>query len=227
MSEINQIATELHRKINDENLNFYENIEINRFSEFAKIIGLDKGVDIEEIFHLIKDTEVIAEIGAGYGRAINAILDRGYTGKVYAVERVAHLASYMCHHFANKDSVNILQDDVKKLSLPEKVNAVLWIWSGILELSLSEQQEALIRIKTQLKPHGRVILETPYQDVKFIGKKSNDNYIRFETEWGKIEAYLSTYEDIKQISKKAGFNNVEQLLYKTATDLTRVFYILS
>lgn len=227
MTENRQITPELHRKINDENLKFYENIEINRFTEFAKIIGLDKGIDIDKIFYLIKKSEVIAEIGAGYGRAIDVISKKGYKGKIYAVERVAHLVSYMSHHFANNDSINILQDDVKKLTLPEKVDTILWIWSGILELSLIEQEEALLQIKTQLKPNGSVILETPYQEVKFIGKKSTDNFIRFETEWGKIEAYLSTYDDIKQISKKAGFHNVEQILYKTATDLTRVFYVLS
>jgi|GEM_PF-969044 len=221
-----EIPTTLHKKINDTNLSFYEKIEIDRFHEFAKIIGLENGIDIKSIYHIIENNEVIAEVGAGYGRAINALIDSGFSGKIYGVERVSHLVSYMSHHFASNDSVEILQDDVKKITLPEQVDTILWIWSGILELSLIEQQEALIQLKKHLKPEGKIILETPYEDVKFIGKKSNDNYIRFETDWGKIEAYLSTYDDIKAISKKAGFNKLEKRLYKTEADLTRVFYIL-
>lgn len=227
MPSSQEIASTVTKKINDTNLYFYEKIEIDRFHEFAKIIGLEKGIDIKSIYHLVENDEVIAEVGAGYGRAINALLESGFNGKIYGVERVTHLVSYMSHYYADDTKVDILQDDVKKLSLPEQVDTILWIWSGILELSLIEQQEALIQLRQYLKTAGKVILETPYQEVKYIGKKSNDNFIRFETDWGKIEAYLSTYDDIKAISKKAGFNKLDKILYKTETDLTRIFYILS
>ncbi len=218
---------EFERKINDENLGFYQKIEIERFSEFAKIIGLETGVDIDEIYEIIKKDKVLVEIGAGYGRAIQALLKKGFKERVYAVERVNHLVNYMRHLFVEQENVKLILKDVKYLKLPEKADTILWVWSGILELSLKEQEEALLQLKEQLKPHGKIIIETPYQDVKFIGKKSTDNYIRFETDWGKIEAYLSTFQDIKLMSEKVCFNKLEKKLYKTNKDLTRVFYILS
>ena len=222
-----QPTLEIDRKINDKNLGFYEKIEIERFSEFAKIIGLDTGIDIKEIYSYLKNDNTIIEIGAGYGRAIKALIENGFKGNVYAVERVHHLVTYMRHSFAENDNVKLIQGDVKCLEIPEKADTILWVWSGILELSLKEQELALLQIKKYLKPKGKIIVETPYQDVKFIGKKSDDNYIRFETDWGKIEAYLSTQQDIKSMSKKIGLNNLEQKLYKTNKDVTRVFYILS
>lgn len=223
----NQPTLILDRKINDENLVFYQKIEIERFSEFAKIIGLETGIDIREIYDFVKHDNTIVEIGAGYGRAVKALIDNGFQNKIYAVERVEHLVNYMRHFFAENENVKFIQSDVKYLQLPEKADTILWVWSGILELSLQEQELALIQLKKHLNPNGKIIIETPYQEVKFIGEQSKDNYIRFETDWGKIEAYLSTYQDIDTMSKKVGFRKIEQKLYKTAKNLTRVFYILS
>ena len=227
MAETHQLEFNHLKKINDSNLSFYEKIDINRFSEFAKIIGLQNGVDINAIYDELTDSKVIAEIGAGYGRAIQAILNNGFNNKIYAVERVTHLVSFMKHQFAEYENVNIIHDDVKKLQLPEKVDRFLWIWSGIMELSLIEQEHALSNLKKQLKPGGKIILETPYENVKFIGKKSTDNFVKFETNWGKLEAYLSTYEELQIICEKTGFKSINTKLYNTESDLTRIFYILN
>ncbi|MEM1138140.1 MAG: class I SAM-dependent methyltransferase [Bacteroidota bacterium] len=226
MIEHEQIQIDKSKKINDANLEFYQNIDVGRFKEFAEIIGLKNGIDIRKIYPEVANAEVIVEIGSGYGRAIDALIRQNFSKKIYGVERVAHLVSFLKHKFAEHKNIQIIHDDVKQLFLPEKADCILWIWSGILELSLPEQQETLSKLRLQLKEGGKIILETPHKEVKFIGEKSADNYIRFETDWGKIEAYLSTYEELKMISKEAGFKYTNRKLYSTESNLTRVFYIL-
>ncbi|MBT33469.1 MAG: hypothetical protein CMO01_27720 [Thalassobius sp.] len=224
-TQTHQLQLNQPKQINDANLSFYEKIDINRFIEFAKIIGLSNGADIKAINSEFCDAKVIAEIGAGYGRAIEAIINENFQGKIYAVERVAHLVSYMKHQFASNEHVEIIHDDAKKLKLPEKIDCFLWLWSGIMELSLDEQENALKELKNQLNPGGKVIIETPYEKVKYIGEKSPDNFVKFETDWGKLEAYLSTLEELQGICEKAGFKSIRTKLYNTESDLTRIFYI--
>ncbi len=220
----NCIEEEAQKLINDSNFDFYNNIEIDKFKEFSSIIGLDEGIDIKVIYPEIKNLNTIAEIGSGYGRAIEFIKHNQFPGQVYAVERVEKLLNYMEEKYVEDNNIAILDQDLKRLELPTKADCILWLWSGILELSLPEQRIVLKRLKDNLGEDGFLLIETPYKNVKVIGSKGDDNYIKFETEWGIIEAYLPTFEELTENIQLSGFSTIESTFYQTKTGLTRIFY---
>ncbi|WP_020530890.1 class I SAM-dependent methyltransferase [Flexithrix dorotheae] len=221
----NSYIEDQHLKlINDANFEFYNKIEIEKFKEFSAIIGLDEGIDIKVIYPEIKNLNTIAEIGSGYGRAIEFIKNNQFSGQVYAVERVRKLLDYMEEKYTDDDNIEIIDQDLKQLNLPNKADCILWLWSGILELSLPEQRIVLKRLKDNLGEDGFLLIETPYKNVRVIGSKGEDNYIKFETEWGTIEAYLPTFEELKESIQLSGFSSIESTFYQTKTGLTRIFY---
>ncbi len=209
--------------IPDSNLSFYQNIDLDVFRHYAKIIGLDSGADIEIIYPYIADSQVIVELGSGYGRAIHWIHQKGFRGKIIAIERVPEFVKYLSEHFPN--SIDILQQDIREFELPQKVNAILWLWSGILEQSPEEQEFSVKKCYDFLEKDGKLIIETPYQNLHRFGEKKADKKVKFETEWGVLDAYFTEIEDVKHFAQKAGFSFSYQI-YTTATNLERIIYLL-
>ena len=208
------------------NKTFYGNIELDKFREIAHKSGFDTAPDISLIYATIKRANVLFEIGLGYGRCIDAILDRGYTGKIYAVERVEKFAELARKKY-EKNNVVVMNDDVLIADFPEKPNCVLWLWSGIMELNPEEQSAAVEKIGNLLLPGGSLFIEIPAGELKVIGKKLDDRKFVVEAEWGKLEAYMPLESDIRTMAEKGGFESVHSLRYMTDKGLKRAMYVLS
>ncbi|MEH0156992.1 class I SAM-dependent methyltransferase [Limibacter armeniacum] len=212
----------------DGNFSFYENITLEKFQYFANVIGLHTGKDIDIIYPRIKDAEEIVELGPGYGRALDFILEKGYKGKITGVERIPQFVNYMNERY--KGSVTVEELDIRdyRFELPRKVGAVLWLWSGILELTAEEQLNCIAECSRSLVDGGVLVIEAPYQEIKKLGnvEDSSSKKIKFETEWGTLNAYFTSLDDIENFASKTGFSRVDYTVYKTDTDLERVVYFL-
>ncbi|WP_027001432.1 class I SAM-dependent methyltransferase [Hugenholtzia roseola] len=210
---------------NKNNIDFYQNIEIEKFKEIAKKSGFDTGIDIELIYPDIAKAEVLVELGLGYGRTVEHLRRLGFEGRMYALERSEKFLDY-----AKKEKVleseAILPQDIRHIDLPEKADAILWLWSGILEQTLEQQKYSICKIREYLKPKGKLFIEAPQGNLKVVGVKIDKHYIRVETEWGILEAYLPYEEDIRQMAAQCGYQNVRTLPYLTPTGLERIIYIL-
>lgn len=206
------------------NIDFYRNIQIEKFKELAGVTGFDTGVDIDQIYPQIKDAKAIAELGVGYGRAVEQLLERGFEGKIYGVERVKSFMNYMEKEY-NNENLFMLHQDIEELDLPEKVDAVLWLWSGILEQNLEQQQDSICKIRKYLKTGGKLFIEAPQDKIKFVGMKINKHYIRVEMEWGTLDAYMPYEEDMQLIKEACHYKSLEMIKYQSVTGLDRVFYV--
>ncbi len=206
------------------NIDFYRNIEIEKFKELAGVTGFDTGIDIDQIYPQIKDAKAIAELGVGYGRAVQQLLKRGYEGKIYGVERVKSLLDRMEKEYEN-ENVFMLHQDIEELDLPEKVDAVLWLWSGVLEQNLEQQRDSICKIRKYLKTGGKVFIEAPQDKIKFVGIKINKHYIRVEMEWGTLDTYMPYEDDMRLIKESCHYSSLETIKYQSVTGLDRVFYV--
>ncbi len=207
-----------------DNIDFYRNIQIEKFKELAGVTGFDTGVDIDQIFPQIKNAKAIAELGVGYGRAVQQLLDRGFEGKIYGIERVESFVDYMAKEYTNENLI-MLHQDIEELELPEKVDAVLWLWSGILEQNLEQQRDSICQIRKYLKTGGKLFIEAPQDKIKFVGMKINKHYIRVEMDWGTLDAYMPYEEDMQLIKEYCHYKSLEMIKYQSITGLDRVFYI--
>jgi SAM-dependent methyltransferase len=207
---------------NDNNIDFYRKIKIDTFKEIATLIGLDTGADIDLIYPYIKDAKNLVELGAGYGRAIQLLLQKGFQGKITAIERVPELIKHLEQNISN--IVIFQQQDLKKLQLTTKPEAILWLWSGILELSKEEQVGAIQNLQKTLSEKGILVVEIP-RKVKYVGVHVGDQRMKVETDWGTIDAYLPRHEEMVEYGQLAGFSEVQLIEYQTRTNLDRSLYL--
>lgn len=210
--------------VTDENFSFYKRMDLKDFKHFAHLTGFDTGIDIEILFPYLKDIKELVELGAGYGRAIHFLLEKGYEGKLMAVDRVEKFLELLKEKYGER--INTLHQDIRNLKLAHPVDGIMWLWSGISELSAKEQQKAVINIHKNLKKGGVFILESPYKQIKIVGTHQSPQHITLTTDWGRLDAYLPNEEEIQQYAEAAGFDAFETIHYKSETGLDRIFYIL-
>jgi tRNA A58 N-methylase Trm61 len=208
------------------NKTFYSNIEFEKFREIAEKSGFDVAPDISLIYATVKRAKVLYEIGLGYGRCLDAILERGFAGKIYAFDRVEKFSNAAEKKY-EKCNVKIIHDDILNAVLPESPDCALWLWSGIMELSPLEQEEAICKIADKMNKGGSLFIELPAGEIKIIGKKLDERKFVVETDWGKLEAFLPLETDIRKYAEKAGFPAVHSLRYLTPKGLKRVMYVLN
>ncbi|TAF35715.1 MAG: methyltransferase domain-containing protein [Cytophagales bacterium] len=208
------------------NVNFYQNIKMGTFMDIAQQSGFDICPDMDLIYSQIQNTKSLAELGGGYGRCVDYLLSNHYKGHVYCVERAGSMVNYMRQHFESHASqIEIFHQDICDLKLPERVDAVLWLWSGILEQTKAEQRLCIARIKSCLNPKGILFIDTPHSELKVFGTKLDDHIIRVDTDWGSLEAYLPSSDEIKNIAEECGLL-FEAIPYQTPTGLKRMMYQL-
>ncbi|OHX68183.1 class I SAM-dependent methyltransferase [Flammeovirga pacifica] len=208
------------------NVAFYENMPIKVFKHFADQIGLAKGEDLDQIYTTISNGKEIMEFGSGYGRIVKSLKKKGFKGNLYAVEIVDGLVEKL--KLEEDDQVKVIHSDLRSLQWEENsLDYILWMWSGILELTSKEQEEVICKAYKWLKKGGAFIIECPMDKaISKVGMLSNDKKIVVEQEWGVLNATLVEAEDVAFYSSKAGFESHSLHTYCTTTDLTRAIYTL-
>ena len=210
--------------ISDLNLDFYEKISPEKFHYFSEVIGMNVGNDIEIVFPIIKEAQHIIELGSGYGRVIEHLLKKGFQGKITAVERSNAYCKLLSDTF--RDTISISQQDIKHLQFDFKVDAILWMWSGITELNPTEAQKAVKKCYDTLKPNGILFVEAPYHTLHYVGQLGEQKIVKVETEFGTLKAYMTDENEVQEFAEKSGFSKFELRTYKTGKDVERVVYIL-
>ena len=114
-------------------------MNLKDFKNFAHLTGFDTGIDIDILFPYLKDIKELAELGAGYGRAIHFLLNKGFEGKVIAVDRVERFLHLLKEKYGEK--IDCLHQDIRNLKLKHPVDGIMWLWSGISELSPDGQEK--------------------------------------------------------------------------------------
>jgi SAM-dependent methyltransferase len=216
-----------HTNKEEGNRTFYEKIDLDSFQGFAEQIGIAKGIDIDTIYPEIKEANSIVELGSGYGRVLHKLRTNGYRGKLTGVERATNQIKHLRNTF--EDKVYLVQQDILEINPTNfKHDVFLWMWSGIMEFDPEEQAEALEKLYASLNPKGKIYIDLPYQQVHKVGEFTDEDHhrLKFETEWGTLEAYLIDEFEMEAHAKNIGADVFEKKLYTTDKGFERVIYVL-
>ncbi|WMJ72724.1 class I SAM-dependent methyltransferase [Cytophagaceae bacterium ABcell3] len=215
--------------MNDANLTFYENLGIDPFKELAIKGGFNSFVDLELAYPYLKESNSILEIGAGYGRCIDFFLEKKFQGTLIGIEQstpmVAHLEKKYKEEI-KKDKVKIYKVDAKNLNLSQKVDAAIWMWSGIIDFSPEEQKKTISLISDHLTEKGALFIDIPRIGFRTYAEHKDLQNLHLDTPFGSLNCYIPDLKDIQKYSSVAGFNKITSLDYKTTTDKERTLYIL-
>lgn len=211
---------------NKDIIDYYENIPVDVLQSFAIKGGFEDGCDIDLAYPYIANTQSLIDAGAAYGRVIKNLVRKGYPGKIYAIERSKNFCKYLNKHYVDK--AEIIQADIQYFELTQKVDAILWMWSGIGDFAKDEQLPMLRRMSTWLKKDGIIILETILHTLapKNVTVNQGQNFIVY-SEHGTAYGYKPSPEEIHSYGKQLGFIYIKHINYETTTQRQRVLHIFS
>ncbi len=206
----------------DTNLAFYEKIKLSKFKEIARLQGFDTCPDLRILYPYLKNALEILEIGAGYGRVTQGLTQQGFQGHITALDRSPKMCAYTRQNASQ--SVSVIETDIRFYPIQQHPSAILWLWSGVLELSPDEQKEVIKKFAQALKSGGLLVLEIP-QQIRYVGVHVGNQKIKVETEWGELNAYLPSHEEMLAFQKVGQFSSMKVINYKSDTGLERALYL--
>ena len=211
-------------KINEKNFNFYNQIGLDTFQSLAQTGGFNTFVDLEIAYRYIQSNENIIEIGAGYGRCLDFLIDKKHEGEICAIEQSAVLCEKLRKKYSN--TIEIIEGDIYAFNSKHTIDTALWMWSGIIDFSVEEQAAVIKHIHGILSPKGKVFIDIPRIGTQTIADHLDQQRIKLTTDFGEIECYIPLSSEMKMYAEKAGFTRVDEINYETATDKKRTMYIL-
>jgi trans-aconitate methyltransferase len=212
-------------QVNRKNFDFYNNIGVDTFQSMAVQGGFSTYADLEIVYQHIHPVNSILEIGAGYGRCINFLLQQQHKGSITAVEQSPVLIKHLVQHYAGR--AEIIEGDINAIEIKSPVDVILWMWSGILDFSKEEQAAAVKRLAGITAPGGKIFIDVPRMGVQTIAEHTDQQHIKLTTAFGEVECYIPSNEEIQVYASSAGFTKVQQTNYETSTEKKRTMYILT
>ncbi len=223
--------TEMHLEViewsNKDNNAFYEAVKADGLKGFAQVGGL-KTYDMDILKPYWSQAQAILEVGAGYGRVIDYLLQHQFKGTITAVEQCNALFEYLEEKFGSYRNVNLIHENILKLDSGGHFDLILLLWGFISDfsprehLSLFEQSFRLLRRK------GKLVVDTIPVNVKpLFGKKcgKRGNLYSIDVDKASINGYLPEKLEIESYAQEAGFSNMVDLSFKTDVDRVRLLYI--
>lgn len=210
---------------NKNNFRFYKNIGVENLRELSMIGGFDSCKDMELSWPHIQNSKRILELGAGSGRCIQYLVDKGFDGEIVAIEQSDDFFKFLEEN--HKSSATLIHGDFVEYNFEGKFDSVLWMWSGILDFSEDEQLLSLEKIQNLLNDKGVLAIDTPRIGFKTFAQHGQDEqHLHLETTFGDLHCYIPSKDDLDKMSKKAGFTSIEAIDYNTSTDKERTIYFI-
>jgi cyclopropane fatty-acyl-phospholipid synthase-like methyltransferase len=212
---------------NDSNKQFYNTVPLAVFQSLTKQGGFDQYIDLKLIEKNLPSSASILEVGAGYGRCIDFLLERKHEAQIIGVEQSPQLCKVLLDKYKNDLLVKIIDEDIKTLKEPIQVDVVLWLFSGILDFGKEEQTIVLKKLRSFLNEKGKLFLDIPQLAELTVAKYTGAQDIVMETPYGNIATFLPSYADIDGYAKQAGFSSISVIHYETETAKKRSMYQLN
>jgi hypothetical protein len=154
---------------------FHDSLGAEGLAELARASGLLGCPDLDRLRGWLGDRFAssssegcphVLEIGGGYGRAVAWLGETFPAARVTVVESCGGYIEALRACFGGrvgvgKGAVRIVPLSVLEAPLPEHVDAALWLWGGIGELTWEERRRAFRRLARSLAPTGQLAIDVP------------------------------------------------------------------
>lgn len=224
--ECGDVMAKLHCN-NEKNSLFYDSIPLDLLPDFALRGGLDSGCDLDLIMNYIAKANSILEVGAGYGRVIFNLFEKGYDKKLVAIERSKRFCDLLKQNYDGK--VEIINTDIKIFESSLQFDLILWLWSGICDFSQEEQIIILSRVASFLKKDGVLVVDSLLPSTQPANAETHNKKYSIIPGGNnsKLYVYTPSPEEMNTYSKIAGLDYMKSISYKTTTNRNRMLYLFS
>lgn len=215
---------------NYDNKAFYKKIKEGGLREYALKAGLSTGCDVKILTPYWSKVNSILEVGAGYGRVIEYLLNQKYSGKITAIERCETMIDFLKINYS-KENVTILHNDIHDIdtiNFKEKFDLILWLWSGIFDFTSLEQEKIILSFSRLLNENGKLIIDTLPENALIVGTKEKEKTREYKVELANSIVYMHwpSQKEINEYAYLAKFNKITLINYFTDNNRERVLQIL-
>ena len=202
-------------KINSANQDLlYNKLNISHLKKIACSVGLDICPDIKCFEERIIESTRVLDIGSGYGRAINYLVNLNKDLSITGIELNSLYYDKLNKYINN--NVKIINGSILDIDINEKYDSILMLWCFIYELSDIEIYHLITKLiqSTNLKTNI-------YVDVLVDNTHpTNATHIKdsiYKTNYGGFTNIKKNYEIIS-IFKELGFSLNDNIPYQTITN---------
>lgn len=210
---------------NASNAAFYNDLDLNYY---ARAAGLDTCMDVTTAQkHLGPKDGPVLEVGAGMGRVVTALFERGYTS-VSAIER-ADTAQDLARQFEpqiKKGQFHLYNHSLKTFQCEERFNTILWLFCGITDFSPMEQADMLAKLSRLLNPGGHLIVDLPMGESNATKVEGQEHVIKREDK-PDYHGYVPTDKEMEIYRRATTCACMEKLPYTTDTGRDRALFVFS
>lgn len=208
------------------NIEFYETLSLEGLVEASKKVGLDTCCDLELIKDYINNAFSILEIGPGYGRVINYIIDSGYKGELYALERSERFFKFLQNKLPLQ--VKLIRGDIIDYNFSKKFDLILWLWASFMEFSDTEQKSLFIKLSSLLNITGILVIDAIPANFRPPNSQQIDeqNYIAYLPQTtAPCYCYAPSIDDFSKYAKLSSLKFKQSKLYTTPKKRDRILHI--
>ena len=209
---------------NRDNAKIYSRLPLHAFLTFAKASGVDNNTDIVLLKEYIASAKNIMELGAGYGRVLQYLIQHS-SAHISGIERDRKLCKHLINNF--EDNVEVIQADLKKHEFTrEKYDLMLWLWAGFCEFSESEQLDALAQVTLGLSPGGRIVIDTlDYATMPIKATHKDGGYVEADTPYGVERLFVPNTVHFYRYANQLGLIIEKELYYEPLKGKLRTLYV--
>ncbi|MFN7096747.1 MAG: hypothetical protein ACK4PR_04225 [Gammaproteobacteria bacterium] len=211
---------------NQTNDSFYENeyTEI-LLRERAQLVGMDTGEDIQVIYDLIGNQETLLEVGGGYGRVIDCLIAKKFSGKIFVIEKSRILYESLLKKY-NKHAI-ICHDDIITYQPNNKFDVILSLWSGISDFAIEEQGLFIKQLAGLLNSNGKIFLDIFARDqIPMASNQVKNNYYKIVLNGIPANGYIPSEIEIRLYCQESKLYVANIVEYFTNNNIRRLIYIL-
>lgn len=209
---------------NKTNKLFYNQVPLEVFKGMAKQGGFAEHKDLKLISSQIPADAKVLELGAGYGRCVDFLLEKNHSGQIIAIEQSPSLIDVLNEKYKTISNVIVIQDDLNSTKTVFEAEIVLWIFSGLLDFSRDEQLSVLKKIRSWIVNEGKLFVDIPQLTNLTIARYTTKQDVVMDTPYGSIETFLPSADDIIAYASAAGYAGITAVDYDTDTGKKRTMY---
>lgn len=207
------------------NRHFYENLTHELYVKFASLSGLQDGQDVLAIQSYVKDANTVLEIGAGFGRAVDQMIELNPTAEVTALEICNSMCTYLNTRYMDQAQVRVVHSGFLEYETVQSYSLITMLWSTLTVFPPLEQQECLIHCRELLEKGGHLVIDLygGSKDTVHSGLHQMDRFYVAEFSGYKQYGYLPEHAELLQMAEIAGLKLVEVCTLDTGNVLRNLF----
>jgi len=199
-----------------QNLNSYNHLNLRDYESFAEASGLLEREDVFVLLPYLLKAESILEVGAGFGRAIDALISVVPTAEIMALEACPHMCQFMQKRYINNFNVRVFQSDFLQQKISRKFDFIGMFWTTLMSFSPQEQQACFHQASKLLLPKGKFAVDLFESSTRAPHRRLSKELKMVSTELlgHRFFFWAPTNQELFEMALKSGLKPYDQLRYQ-------------